>query len=139
MSIIYSNDLLCIIFLLKRSVKYFSSIYLLHNKVCLCGGTNQRLSLEVSFRDILRMIYQIDLIWQHQFSQTEEAPSKILSTGHWTFKDFVSSSLSFHFHLLNTLISNCFQNIRFLSQRNISQTLYSVNFIKNSSFVGLNL
>ena len=45
-------------FLLKKNVKYFSSIYLLFNKVCLFGGAvNGR---EIVFRDALRIIFHID-------------------------------------------------------------------------------
>ena len=43
------------------------------------------LSLKHFFLYILRIIFHIDLTWQHQFSQAEEATSKILAPRHCLF------------------------------------------------------
>ena len=45
-------------FLLKKTMKYFFSTYLLLHEVCLCGGTVN--CSETVFRDTLRLIFQVD-------------------------------------------------------------------------------
>ena len=62
-----------IMFILKKNVKYFSSIYLLHHNVVILSIVVETVFLWYLENDLSHWLQ----MWQYQFSQVEEATRKI--------------------------------------------------------------
>ena len=86
------------LFLKLKKLKFYNCIkkFLKECKIYLIHISNAQLILfmwqlrycpsnSFFFLCILRITFHIDLLWQHQISQVEEATSKILAPGHCPF------------------------------------------------------
>ena len=74
---------------IKKNVKYFSNV--LHNEVCLCGGTaNCRWNcFSLNFEH--NLLYWLQMT-QHQFSRVKETSSKISAPGYYPFKIVIAKN-----------------------------------------------
>ena len=106
-------------FLFKNNVKYVFSFYVLLNKFCLFSGTvNVRwncfnMNLENDLSHCLQM-------WQHKFSQAEEATSKILPPRICAYKGLILICHS----------SKCYGRFLFLVKLQAWQRCFPGNFLK---------
>ena len=74
--ICWEDYLLSIMFLLKKSLKYFSSLRVLHNKGCFMWWRHQLLQ-NLFFQDMLRMISHIDFRFDSiNFHKQRKQPTK---------------------------------------------------------------
>ena len=80
-------------FLLKKNMKYFSSMHLLRKKVCLCGGN----FVEIAFLWYLEndLLYWPQM-WQYKFWIVEEATSKLSTPEYCPLISLLSSASLTH-------------------------------------------